>query len=113
VVGINAENIYLISIQVSAILACIAGILISFEHDLRYDIGIFAILMGIVSSIIGGIGNIPASIIGGFLLGIIENMSVWVFPPGYKRVISFGILIAFLLVRPQGIFGKGNDEFLS
>lgn len=110
--GINVERIYLVLINLSAILACTAGVLMSLEQDLRFDMGLHAILMGIVGSIIGGIGNIPASILGGFLLGMTENVSVWFLPSGYKQVITFGILIIFLLIRPQGLLGTlAKEEF--
>lgn len=105
-VGINVDKIYLVVINLSAILACIAGVLMSLERDLLFDMGTQAILVAIVSSIIGGIGNVPAAVIGGFALGLIENTSIWFLPTGYKQVITFGILIGFLLLRPQGIIGR-------
>lgn len=111
-VGINTKKLNLIIINISGLLACVAGILMSLEQDLRFDMGQYAILMGIVASIIGGIGNITAAIIGGIMLGLIQNISIWFLPSGYKQIISFGILIVFLLVRPHGLFGsKGKDAF--
>jgi branched-chain amino acid transport system permease protein len=104
-VGINVEAVYIQLINLSAILGCIAGVLMSLEKDVRFDMGLHAILMGIVSSIIGGIGNVPASILGGFLLGAIENTSLWLLPAGYKQVVTFGVLILVLLIRPQGLLG--------
>jgi branched-chain amino acid transport system permease protein len=110
VVGIDPERTYLLTVNLSAVLACIAGILISLEQDLRFDIGLYAMLAGIVASVIGGVGNVTASIIGGLMVGIIENISVWFVPTGYKRVITFVILIAFLLIRPQGLLGHSIKE---
>lgn len=110
VVGINIEKMYLVLISLSAGLACIAGILMSLEQDLRFDMGLHAILMAIVCSIIGGIGNVPAAVVGGIILGLTENISLWFLPAGYKQVVSFGILILFLLIRPQGLLGVRTSE---
>ena len=48
----------------------------------------------------------PGAILGGYLMGIIENFGVQIFSTGYRDVISFLVLIIFLLVRPQGLLGK-------
>jgi len=109
-VGINVENIYLILINLSAVLGCIAGILISLEQDLRFDMGLHVMLMGIVASIIGGIGNISMAVVGGFFLGIIGNVGSYFFPSGFKQVFVFVVLIVFLLIRPQGLFGINLTE---
>jgi branched-chain amino acid transport system permease protein len=68
--------------------------------------GMEAILKGIIASIIGGIPNVPAALLGGFLLGLIENLSAWFLPSNYKTTISSVVLIVFLLLRPTGIIGS-------
>ena len=75
--------------------------------------GFGAIIKGITASIIGGVGNIPAALIGGFLIGLVENLGIWFLPSGYKDAISFVVLILFLLFRPQGIFGVKTREEVS
>jgi branched-chain amino acid transport system permease protein len=87
-------------------LASAGGILQSFEQDLRFDMGLIAVLKGIIASIIGGIGNVPGALAGGLLLGLIENLSTWILPSGYKNVVSSLVLIGFLLFRPNGIMGS-------
>ena len=74
--------------------------------------GLNAILKGIIASIIGGIGSIPGAVLGGFLLGIVENLGIWKIQAGWKDTISFAILIIFLLLRPQGILGKSKGDRL-
>lgn len=60
---------------------------------------------GIIASIIGGIGNVPGAMFGGFFLGIAENLGIWKIQAGWKDCIAFLILIVFLLLRPGGILG--------
>ena len=105
VVGINPEKITLISFAIGSALAGIAGILISFETNIEPTMGFSAILKGIIASIIGGIGSIPGAVLGGFFLGLAENLGIWKIPAAWKDTISFAILIIFLLIRPTGIMG--------
>ena len=72
--------------------------------------GMNAILKGIIASLIGGVGNVPGAMLGGFFLGIIENLGIWKIQAGWKDTISFAILIVFLLFRPEGILGKRSSR---
>jgi branched-chain amino acid transport system permease protein len=108
--GINVEKTISITFIASSVLAGIAGILVAFEQNLEHFMGFGAILKGITASIVGGVGNVPAALLGGFLIGIIENIGIWYLPSGYKDAIAFAILILFLLFRPQGILGVKTRE---
>lgn len=105
-IGLPVSTLYLQTTILSAVLAAAGGILMSLERDLRFDMGMEAILKGIIASIIGGIPNVPAALLGGFLLGLIENLSAWFLPSNYKTTISSVVLIVFLLLRPTGIIGS-------
>ena len=63
-------------------------------------------LKGFSAGVIGGFGYMPGAILGGLIIGVVENLSVAVLPAVYKDVVSFVLLILFLLVRPGGILGK-------
>lgn len=105
VVGINPDKTILASFAIGSALAGAAGILISLETNIEPTMGFSAILKGIIASIIGGIGSIPGAMLGGFFLGIAENLGIWKVQAGWKDSIAFLILIIFLLLRPGGIFG--------
>jgi branched-chain amino acid transport system permease protein len=91
-------------------MAGIAGILVALEQNLEHNMGFSAVLKGITASIIGGAGNVPAALLGGFLIGIVENIGIWYLPSGYKDAIAFMLLVMFLLIRPQGMFGVKTRE---
>lgn len=110
VVGINPEGIITASFAIGSALAGAAGILISYETNIEPTMGFSAILKGIIASIIGGIGNVPGAVIGGFFLGLAENLGIWKISAGWKDAISYAILIAFLLLRPQGFFGTKAEK---
>ena len=58
--------------------------------------GFSAILKGMIASIIGGIGSIPGAMLGGFFLGIVENLGIWKIQAGWKDTIAFAVLIRHL-----------------
>jgi branched-chain amino acid transport system permease protein len=110
VVGINPERIILTSFAIGSALAGVAGILISFETNIEPTMGFSALLKGIIASIIGGIGSIPGAVLGGFFLGLAENLGIWKISAGWKDCIAFAILIIFLLLRPWGILGNKTEK---
>lgn len=110
VVGINPEKITLASFAIGSALAGAAGILISLETNIEPTMGFGALLKGIIASIIGGIGSIPGAVLGGFFLGLAENLGIWKISAGWKDCIAFGILIIFLLIRPSGILGAKTEK---
>jgi branched-chain amino acid transport system permease protein len=110
VVGIYPEKIIMVSFAIGSALAGAAGILISLETNIEPTMGFSAILKGIIASIIGGIGSIPGAMLGGFFLGIAENLGIWKIQAGWKDTIAFLILIIFLLLRPGGIAGISTEK---
>ncbi len=102
VVGINPEKIILTSFAIGSALAGAAGILISLETNIEPTMGFSALLKGVIASIVGGIGSIPGAVLGGFFLGLAENLGIWKISAGWKDCIAFVILIIFLLIRPSG-----------
>jgi branched-chain amino acid transport system permease protein len=110
VLGINPNKTILGAFALGSALAGAAGILISLETNIEPTMGFTAILKGIIASIIGGIGNIPGAMLGGFLLGIVENLGIWHIQAGWKDSIAFAILIIFLLFRPGGIFNVKSEK---
>lgn len=110
IIGINSERIIFSAFAVGSALAGIAGILISYETNIEPTMGFMAILKGIITSIVGGVGSIPGSILGGFFLGLAENLGIWKIQAGWKDTIAFAVLILFLLLRPQGILGEKSGK---
>jgi branched-chain amino acid transport system permease protein len=55
--------------------------------------------------ILGGLGNLVGSLAGGFLLGLLETYGVALTASSYRSILLYGVFIAILLLRPQGLFG--------
>jgi branched-chain amino acid transport system permease protein len=110
VVGINVRSIAEYSFFIGSALAGVAGVLISLLYSVTPTMGTNLIIKGFTGAVIGGVANIPASIGGSYLLGLVENYGIAVLPSGYKDAIAFTLLLLFLLMRPEGLFGMNSKR---
>ncbi|MCH7826560.1 MAG: branched-chain amino acid ABC transporter permease [Bacteroidetes bacterium] len=104
--GIKSDKIILISFAIGSALAGIAGILVALDVDMTPTMGMNMLLMGVVAMIIGGVGSIRGIVLGSLLLASAQNLGVWYISSQWMDAIAFGILLIFLLFRPQGFYGK-------
>lgn len=105
-IGIRVERVIMIAFVIASICAALAGIFTGFDTGLQPGIGLPLLLKGAVAGVIGGLGTIEGAFLGGFFLGIIENLGIWHIPSEWKDAIAFGLLILFLLFRPTGIIKR-------
>ena len=111
IIGINPEKIYTYTFVISAVMGAVSGMLIGVEQNLYPRMGVMIIIKGFISAVVGGLGSVHGSIVGGFFIGIAENVGIWYLPSGYKDVISFTVMIIFLIFKPEGILGvKVRDD---
>lgn len=90
----------------SGAVGAIAGIIIAPIALMQYDSGAALGIKGFVACIMGGFGNPVGAAAGGLLLGLLEAFSAGYISSGFKNAIAFVLLLAFLLVRPGGLFGE-------
>lgn len=109
--GINSDAVIRKTFLLGGFMAGVAGTLVALQSVTEPMMGFMPGLKAFVAAVLGGIGSIPGAIVGGFALGIIENLVVWLgVSTGYKDVAAFVILIAVLVVKPAGILGKAERE---
>lgn len=104
--GINVEQVILFTWILTAVLTAFGGALYGLITVVRPNMGWFLILPMFAGVTLGGIGNPYGAIAGGLVIGIIQEMSVSVVGAEYKLGVALLVMIAVLLLRPQGIFGK-------
>jgi branched-chain amino acid transport system permease protein len=108
--GINPSRMSMLAFALAAMLGAVGGIVLGPVTRPIYDMGVTLGLRGFVAAIIGGLVSVPGVVVGGLLLGVVENLAAGVTDPAFKSVVSFLILICILLLRPQGIVGGGEKS---
>lgn len=108
--GIRVRRIYGLSWILVAILAGIAGLLLAPIWFIDVSMGDALALKAFAAAVIGGFGSIPGAICGGILVGLCEILGAAYVSSEYKDALVFAIMIGFLLLRPQGIFGERVGE---
>ena len=109
--GIDTDRIIAFTFGLGSALAAAGGILVSLLYP-KIDplMGVMPGLKAFVAAVLGGIGNITGAMIGGLILGMAEVMAVGYGESTYRDAIAFVILVLILLLKPDGIMGKGTIE---
>ena len=107
--GINVPMNIAFTVGLSAMICTAIGILIIPLYNVHIAMTGTIGLKGFCSGVIGGFGYLPGAIVGGLVVGILENIASMLLPSMYKDCVSFILLILFLLFRPRGILGRKKD----
>ncbi len=104
--GIRADRVILATFAIGSGLAAVAGILVALDVNMRPTMGMNALMLAIVAVIIGGVNSIGGIVLGSLLLATAQQVAIWQLGSQWQDAVAFAILLVFLLVRPQGLFGK-------
>ena len=109
--GINVNVIITCTFAIGGFFAGIAGVMMGAKNNVEPFMGFMPGLYAFVAAVVGGIGSIPGAVLGGFLIGILQQMVVcFGIPSGYMNVATFLVLIIVLVFKPEGILGKEIRE---
>src|SRR5207253_9342330 len=103
--GVEVVAVVRLTWIISGALAAFAGVFTGLTPQLHPEIGFNLLLSLFAAALLGGTGSLAGAVVGGFLVGLAENLSLLVISPGYKGAMPFLLLLAILVLRPQGIFG--------
>ncbi|NWG04938.1 MAG: branched-chain amino acid ABC transporter permease [Syntrophaceae bacterium] len=106
VVGINSKKTIRFTWVIASILAGLGGILLALDTNLQPGMGLINLVKAFAATLLGGVGNLWGALLGGMVIGLVENLGVLVISPGYKDAIAFGIMILMLLLRPMVLLGS-------
>jgi len=104
IVGIRVSTVFLAIWIIASVLATLAGVLVAPVLTLSPDMGLIGI-KGFTAAVLGGFDSLPGAVLGGVLLGVLEALGGTYVSSALKDMISYGILIAVIFARPQGILG--------
>jgi branched-chain amino acid transport system permease protein/neutral amino acid transport system permease protein len=103
--GIDPDRMARLAVGIGMGLAGIGGMLVGLDTSIDPLVGFRAILSVFAAAVIGGLGSIPGAVVGGFAIGLAEELSLLVLPATYKSAVGFLAIFLILTLRPQGLLG--------
>jgi branched-chain amino acid transport system permease protein len=103
--GIDIQRVYLLSFVIGAAMAGVAGALVSVGYSIEPTMGMSWTLKSLVVMVLGGLGSIIGTFVGGILLGLTESATGFFLSLTYKEVVGLVLFILILIFKPQGLFG--------
>jgi branched-chain amino acid transport system permease protein len=109
--GVEARRLKMLAFALgSALLPIAAAMLMASGAGAAPTMGITAVLTGAMAMFLGGVDNFLGAAAAGFLIGIIENICVWIVPTEWQVAVTYGILLLVIMAKPTGLFGRGLQK---
>jgi len=105
--GISVERVYGSAWVLAAVVGAVGGVLMAPVTFLSTKMGLIAI-NGFTAAVLGGFGSMVGAVAGGMFLGVIENLAPLYLPTGIRYSVPFLVMIAILIARPHGLFGRAE-----
>jgi branched-chain amino acid transport system permease protein len=109
-VGIDLARVNAATFLIAGLLGAIAGFLVTPLSMVQFESGLMFGLKGFAAAVLGGLGGLYGVVAGGLLLGIAEALGAGYVSSAYKDALAFILIIAVLLTRPSGLFGRLRQE---
>jgi len=103
--GISVERVYSYAWILAAVVGAVAGVLVAPVVFLSSKMGLL-VINGFTAAVLGGFGSMPGAVVGGMLLGVLENLAPLYLPSSIRYAVPFVALVAILLIRPAGLLGR-------
>jgi len=104
--GINSKRVYALAMGIAVITAAISGVLVGMTFTFYPHSGTQYLIIAFGVVIIGGLGSLPGTFLGGLILGISQLVGGRILGPGFQLLSGYIILLIVLTIRPQGILGR-------
>ena len=104
--GVDVERVIVLTFVLGGLLAGAGGFLYVMQFNASFTMGFIPGVKAFTAAVLGGIGNVRGAVLGGLLLGLIENYGQFFLGADYTDVVAFLVLVLILLVRPSGLLGE-------
>jgi branched-chain amino acid transport system permease protein len=98
--------VYSLTYAVAASCAAIGGVLAGLAFSFTPTTGTGYLLTGFAVVVLGGLGSVKGTFLGGIVLGVVESVGAAIVGDGYRDFIGFAAFLIILALRPQGLFGR-------
>jgi branched-chain amino acid transport system permease protein len=110
VLGINVKRMVLYVFLINAVLAVVAALLVTPTYLAKFDMGDSIGQKAFFAAIIGGFNQTRGALLGGVLIGILENVVGFYISPAYKEGVALLLFLLVILFRPEGLLGKSEER---
>ncbi|HVF63966.1 MAG TPA: branched-chain amino acid ABC transporter permease [Casimicrobiaceae bacterium] len=110
VLGINVRRMVLYTFLINAVLAGVAALLVTPTYLAKFDMGDSIGLKAFLAAIIGGFNQARGALVGGVLIGVLENLVGFYVSPAYKEGVALMLFLVVILVRPEGLLGRVEER---
>jgi branched-chain amino acid transport system permease protein len=110
VLGIDVKRMTLYVFLINAVLAAVAALLITPSYLAKFDMGETIGLKAFFAAIIGGFNQTRGALLGGVLIGVLENVIGFYVTPAYKEGVALVVFLLVILLRPEGLLGKAEER---
>ncbi len=110
VLGINVKRMVLYVFLINAVLAVVAAMLVTPTYLAKFDMGDSIGQKAFFAAIIGGFNQTRGALLGGVLIGVLENVVGFYFSPAYKEGVALLLFLLVILFRPEGLLGKAEER---
>lgn len=104
--GVDINKVISQTFVIGGLLGGAAGFLYGLVFNVQFNMGFVPGVKAFTAAVLGGIGNVRGAVVGGLVLGVVENLGVACVQSSWRDVIAFMILVLVLMVRPTGILGE-------
>jgi branched-chain amino acid transport system permease protein len=104
--GVPIDRVAMATFATGSGMAGLAGAIVGAAFTFNFEMGSLAILKAFVVVVLGGLGSVAGAIIGGFVLGVVDSLTLTYVTSQFKQLVAFGVLILVLVLRPSGLFGQ-------
>jgi branched-chain amino acid transport system permease protein len=104
--GVDVKHVYAVTFGLGALMAGASGPLLAMIFPISPLTGPVYLGKAFVICVLGGLGSVPGAMVGGLALGVVESFGALWFGPEHATTLSFMLLIAILLLRPEGLLGR-------
>ena len=110
VLGVNIERMILYAFVINAILVTVAAMLVTPVYLAKFDNGASLGLIAFIAAIVGGFNQMRGALLGGLLIGVINNLTVAYLSAAYRDAIPLILLIVVILFKPEGLLGRREER---
>jgi branched-chain amino acid transport system permease protein len=110
IIGINVDRMILNTFVINAVMVCTGALLITPAYLAKFNNGETLGLLAFMSAIVGGFNQVRGALIGGFLIGVLENLGAFYISTEYRTAFPIVLLILVIIFKPDGIFGRPEER---